>query len=68
MLISGAQRLPNGNTLVCSGINGVVFEVTPEKEMVWKYANPVMGHPGRPRRVSQADRAAGFLHPRHDRT
>ena len=40
MLISGAQRLPNGNTLICSGINGTVFEVTPEKEMVWKYVNP----------------------------
>jgi hypothetical protein len=38
--ISGAQRLPNGNTLICSGANGIVFEVTPEKEMVWKYVNP----------------------------
>src|SRR5262249_39139673 len=26
--ISGAQRLPNGNTLICSGTNGTVFEVT----------------------------------------
>src|SRR5262249_12645444 len=39
-LISGAQRLPNGNTLICSGINGTVFEVTPQKELVWKYVNP----------------------------
>ena len=39
--ISGAQRLPNGNTLICSGANGTVFEVTPEKEVVWKYLNPV---------------------------
>ena len=39
--ISGSQRLPNGNTLICSGANGVVFEVTPEKEMVWNYVNPV---------------------------
>jgi hypothetical protein len=38
--ISGAQRLPNGNTLICSGANGTVFEVTPGKEIVWKYVNP----------------------------
>jgi Arylsulfotransferase (ASST) len=45
MLISGAQRLPNGNTLICSGINGTLFEVTPEKQTVWKYVNPVKGGP-----------------------
>jgi hypothetical protein len=39
--ISGAQRLANGNTLICSGANGTIFEVTPEKEIVWKYVNPV---------------------------
>jgi hypothetical protein len=43
MLISGAQRLPNGNTLICSGVNGTVFEVTPDKKMVWKYVNPTKG-------------------------
>jgi hypothetical protein len=41
--ISGAQRLPNGNTFVCSGPNGTFFEVTPDKEIVWKYVNPVKG-------------------------
>jgi hypothetical protein len=41
--ISGAQRLPNGNTLICSGANGTIFEVTPEKDIVWKYINPVKG-------------------------
>jgi Spy/CpxP family protein refolding chaperone len=46
MLISGAQRLPNGNTLICSGFNGTIFEVTPEKEVVWKYVNPVKGGMG----------------------
>lgn len=35
--ISGADRLPNGNTLICSGCNGVVFEVTSENEMVWHW-------------------------------
>ena len=46
--ISGSQRLPNGNTLICSGANGTVFEVTPDKAVVWKYTNPVMGNPGGP--------------------
>src|SRR5262249_4691334 len=51
--ISGAQRLANGNTLICSGANGTVFEVTPEKDIVWKYINPVkqggpFGTPPRP--------------------
>ncbi len=38
--ISGAQRLPNGNTLINAGAVGIVFEVTPEGETVWKFANP----------------------------
>ncbi len=46
--ISGAQRLPNGNTLICSGANGTLFEVTPEKEIVWKYINPTKAGPGGP--------------------
>jgi len=40
MLISGAQRLPNGNTLVCSGTQGLLFEVTSEGEIVWQYKHP----------------------------
>lgn len=39
--ISGAQRLPNGNTLSCSGAHGHFFEVTPEGDVVWEYINPV---------------------------
>jgi hypothetical protein len=38
--ISGAQRLPNGNTLICDGPHGVFFEVTPEGDVVWEYVNP----------------------------
>src|SRR5262245_60136302 len=49
MLLSGAQRLPNGNTLICSGSNGTLLEVTPEKEVVWKYINPTRGGYGPPR-------------------
>jgi hypothetical protein len=46
--ISGAHRLPNGNTFICSGANGTVFEVTPDKEIVWKYVNPTRGGFGGP--------------------
>src|SRR5262249_45382670 len=41
MFLSSAQRLPDGNTLICSGINGTLFEVTPAHEVLWKYINPV---------------------------
>jgi hypothetical protein len=41
--ISGAQRLPNGNTLVCSGPRGRFLEVTPNGEIVWEYRNPFSG-------------------------
>ena len=34
--ISGAVRLPNGNTLICEGDYGY-WEVTNEKDVVWKY-------------------------------
>jgi len=35
--ISGAERLPNGNTLITEGDSGRLFEVTPEGETVWEY-------------------------------
>ena len=35
--ISGAQRLPNGNTLICEGNSGHLFEVTSAGETVWEY-------------------------------
>ena len=38
---SSAQRLPNGNTLICSGANGEWFEINKEKKVVWRYKNPV---------------------------
>lgn len=40
--ISGAHRLPNGNTLICAGVVGHLFEVTPTGEMVWQYVNPMV--------------------------
>jgi hypothetical protein len=41
--ISGAQRLPNGNTLICEGMTGRLFEVTYEGEIVWEYVSPFYG-------------------------
>ena len=38
--ISGTRRLPNGNTLITEGMFGRIFQVTPEKEVVWEYINP----------------------------
>jgi len=38
--LSSAQRLPNGNTLVCEGNKGKFMEITQEKEIVWQYTNP----------------------------
>lgn len=35
-----AQRLPNGNTLITESDSGNVLEVTAQKEIVWKFANP----------------------------
>ncbi|MCH7622373.1 MAG: aryl-sulfate sulfotransferase [Chloroflexi bacterium] len=43
--ISSCERLPNGNTLICEGSPGRIFEVTPHKEIVWEYVNPHF-HPG----------------------
>jgi len=41
--ISGAQRLPNDNTLICEGGKGRLFEVTSEKEIVWEFRSPYRG-------------------------
>jgi hypothetical protein len=38
--ISGAQRLANGNTLICEGVHGRIFEVTRAGETVWEYVSP----------------------------
>ena len=41
--ISGAERQPNGNTLICSGAQGRLFEVNPEGEIVWEFWDPRQG-------------------------
>ncbi len=39
--ISGAQRLPNGNTLITEGATGRMLEVTSDGDIVWEYMHPV---------------------------
>jgi len=38
--IGGCQRLTSGNTLVCEGSKGCIFEVTPSGDVVWEYVCP----------------------------
>ncbi|OAA58223.1 Arylsulfotransferase [Cordyceps fumosorosea ARSEF 2679] len=38
--MGSAQRLANGNTLVCESAFGRMFEVTREGEVCWEYVNP----------------------------
>ena len=39
--ISGAQRLENGNTLICEGVDGIFYEVTNDQNIVWQYSVPL---------------------------
>lgn len=41
--ISGAQRLPNGDTLVCEGVKGRAFEVSREGKILWDFWSPLGG-------------------------
>ncbi len=57
--ISGASRLPNGNTIICEGSTGRVFEVTPDGKTEWEFVNPYGGEltrEGRPNDVQQQAR------------
>ena len=40
-VLSGAQRLPNGNTLIVNGPAGAIFQATPDGRIVWKYVAPL---------------------------
>jgi hypothetical protein len=40
------QRLENGNTLITESTKGRVREVTPEGDVVWRFANPAWKAPG----------------------
>lgn len=38
--IGGCQRLVSGNTLICEGSKGCIFEVTPDGDVLWEYVSP----------------------------
>ncbi|MBW2027691.1 MAG: hypothetical protein JRJ31_01295 [Deltaproteobacteria bacterium] len=38
--VGGCERLPDGNTLICEGQSGRVFEVTRECEVCWEWVSP----------------------------
>jgi hypothetical protein len=42
--VSNAQRLPNGNTLITEGMQGRLFQVTPDGKVVWEYYSPSIGY------------------------
>ncbi len=55
-LLSGAQRLPGGNTLVCDGSRGRCIELSGADDLiVWEYINPDFT-PGEPNRIFRGDR------------
>lgn len=39
--LSGAQRLPNGNTFITSGGSGTLFEINESGMILWQYQNPI---------------------------
>lgn len=45
-ILSGAQRLPNGNTFICSGRNGRYIEIDTLNNIVWRYVLPVSQNNG----------------------
>ena len=51
--ISGAQRLANGNTLICEGCDGRIFEVTADGQVVWEYVSPYFFVGAGPARAQQ---------------
>jgi hypothetical protein len=38
--VSGVHRMANGNTFICEGMHGRMFEVTQAGEIVWEYVSP----------------------------
>ena len=59
--ISGARRLPNGNTLITEGQSGRMFQVTPECEVVWEFINPHFHVDAEDQLVNRVFRATHYL-------
>lgn len=52
----GAQRLPNGNTLIAHSDSGHAFEVTPEGQKVWEFFCPHRNQQGQRATIVRAKR------------
>ena len=59
--ISGARRLPNGNTLITEGMFGRMFQVTPDGDVVWEYINPHFYEDSENAVVNRVFRATHYL-------
>ena len=59
--ISGARRLPNGNTLITEGMFGRMFQVTPDGKVVWEYVNPRFHTSPNGAEVNQVFRATHYM-------
>jgi len=58
---AGCLRLPNGNTVVAAYTSKFpLFEVTPDKQVVWKFQNPAIGNPTHVKVLTPAE-LASFL-------
>ncbi len=55
---SGVQRLSNGNTLICECDAGHLFEVTPDRKIVWDFYSPFVaqGYEHLGKRIHRATR------------
>ena len=65
--LSGAQRLPNGNTLITEGDYGRLIEISADGEVVWEFVNPEakrgltkQGDPPNPRGMEFSERNVLF--------
>ncbi len=65
--ISGASRLASGNTLICSGAVGRIFEVTPTGGVVWDYFSTHGGEIDPPEHAGKAPPFALYRAARYSR-
>ena len=59
--ISGATRLPNGNTFICEGATGRFFEVNPDGKTLWEHVNTFGGELDMEGRPNDAEEEARKL-------
>ena len=52
-IVSNAQRLGSGGTLVCVGVKGTVIELDETGKCVWKYVNPVRRQVGKIKKLEK---------------